>query len=68
MLSSAAFERILKRAGAKRVSEEAAKELANVVEQKLLEVAKEAVALAKHAGRKTVIDADIRLARKNLGV
>jgi len=68
MLSIPAFERILKRAGAKRVSADAAKEFARVVEDKLLEVAKEAVALAKHAGRKTVADSDIRLARKKLDV
>jgi len=67
-MSSAAFERILKKAGARRVSDAAAEEFSKVVEEKLLQVATEAVALAKHAGRKTVIDTDIRLARKKLGI
>ena len=58
------FERILKKAGAKRVSQEALEEFATVMEDNLLEIAKEAVQLAKHAGRKTLISDDIRLARK----
>ena len=64
MLSSAAFERILKHAGAKRVSAEAAEEFAKIMEDRLLQVATEAVALAKHAGRKTIIDEDVRVARR----
>ncbi len=58
------FERILKKAGAKRVSQGALEEFAKVVEEKLTEVAKEAALLAKHAGRKTIIEEDIRMARK----
>lgn len=58
------FERILKKAGAKRVSQDALEEFAIVMEDKMLEVAREAVELAKHAGRKTLISDDIRLARK----
>jgi len=58
------FERIIKRAGAKRVSYEAAEELAKVMEDKIINIAEEAAALAKHAGRKTVITEDVRLARK----
>ena len=57
------FERILKKVGAKRVSQEALEEFAIVMEEKLMSVAKEAVALAKHAGRKTLISEDIRLSR-----
>ena len=68
MVSNAAFERILKKAGARRVSDAAAEEFAKVVEEKLLQVATEAIALAKHAGRKTVVDEDIRLTRKKLGI
>lgn len=62
------FERILKKAGAKRVSQEALEEFAGVMEQKLEQVSAEAVALAKHAGRKTVIDEDVRMARKKLNL
>ncbi len=57
------FERILKKVGAKRVSQEALEEFAIVMEERLMSVAKEAVALAKHAGRKTLIGEDIRLSR-----
>lgn len=60
----APFERILKKAGAKRVSKAAMEEFAKVMEDKLLQVATEAVTLAKHAGRKTILGEDIRLAKK----
>ncbi|MEM5809519.1 MAG: histone family protein [Candidatus Aenigmatarchaeota archaeon] len=60
----APFERILKKAGAKRVSKGAMEEFAKVMEDKLLQVATEAVTLAKHAGRKTILGEDIRLAKK----
>jgi histone H3/H4 len=58
------FERILKKAGAKRVSQSALDEMANVMEDQLFQIAKEAALLAKHAGRKTILDEDIRLARR----
>lgn len=58
------FERILKRAGAKRVAYDAAEELAKVMEEKVYRIFEEAAALAKHAGRKTVLADDIRLARR----
>lgn len=64
MFSSAPFERILKKAGAKRVSSEAAKEFAKVMEEKVYEVAKEAALLAKHAGRKTILGEDVIAAKK----
>lgn len=57
------FERILKKVGAKRVSQDALDEFATIAEEKLMAVAKEAVALAKHAGRKTLIGEDIKLSR-----
>lgn len=63
-LPAAPFERLLKRAGAKRVSKGAMEEFARVMEEKLLEIAEEAVVLAKHAGRKTVMEEDVRMARK----
>ena len=60
------FERLIKRAGAKRVSHEAAEELAKVMEEKILKIAEEAALLAKHAGRKTVLAEDVRLAYRKL--
>ena len=58
------FERVIKKAGARRVSFGAAEELAKIMENKIVKIAEEAAALAKHAGRKTVIADDVRLARR----
>lgn len=63
-LPIAAVDRIIRKAGARRVSESAAEELAEVLEEQALEVAGEATELADHADRKTVRDTDIRLASK----
>ena len=54
-------------AGAKRVSDKAAIELARIIEEKTKLVAVEAEKLSVHAGRRTVMKRDIRLARKILG-
>jgi len=62
------LERVLKSAGAKRVSKEALKEFSEILEEKLFLIAKEAALMAKHAGRKTIFDEDIRLARKKLQI
>ena len=62
------FERILKKAGAKRVSAGACEEFAKVTEEKIMKIAREAARLADHAGRKTVIAEDVKLARRMLNL
>ncbi len=62
VLPLAPVERIIRKAGAHRVSEDAGVELAKVLEDYGIEVSREAITLAKHAGRTTVKEEDIRLA------
>ncbi|MGP8022575.1 MAG: histone family protein [Methanobacterium sp.] len=65
-LPIAPIGRLIKNAGAQRVSESAKEALENVLVQRAEKIASLAVALAKHAGRKTVKAADIELALKEL--
>ncbi|NYT00436.1 MAG: histone family protein [Methanocellales archaeon] len=54
--------RIIRNAGANRVSEDACEALAEVLEEYGLDLSSEAIKLARHAGRKTVKAVDIKLA------
>ena len=63
-LGLSAMYRILKKSGAERVSDESADELRRVVEDVATEIAKSAVDMTKHAGRKTVKSEDVKLASK----
>ncbi|MEI7434632.1 MAG: histone family protein [Methanomicrobiales archaeon] len=54
--------RIMRKTGAERVGNEAGEALADLMEQYGHKIAKEAVKLASHAGRKTITAADIRMA------
>ena len=59
-----AMYRILKKAGAERVSDESADELRRVIEDVADNIAKNAVDMASHAGRKTIKGEDVKLASK----
>ena len=63
-LPIAPIKRLLKNAGASRISEDAAIKLADVLEEIGEDLARDATKLAKHAGRKTVKAEDIELASK----
>lgn len=67
-LSVAPMHRLCKKAGAERVSETAAKELAKSLQEIGIKIAKEALGYAMHAGRKTIKSEDIEIAaRKVMG-
>ena len=62
----APVERLIRSAGSQRVSETAAVALTDILEEYGLEISREAIKLAEHAGRKTVKAEDIKLAKEML--
>jgi len=64
ILPLAAMEKIMKRAGAERVSDSAKSALKSVLEDFGDKIAADAVKLAQHAGRNTVKESDVKLAAK----
>ena len=65
-LPIAPFGRIIKNAGGKRIAEDAKEALEKVVEESAEDISRQAVILARHAGRVTVQASDIELAVKEL--
>ncbi|MCX8170115.1 MAG: histone family protein [Candidatus Methanomethyliaceae archaeon] len=65
-IAFSAVDRIMRKAGAERVSEDGVEALRDVIETLALEISREAIALAKHAGRKTVNAEDVKLASRKL--
>ena len=65
-LAVAPMHRLCKKAGADRVSEAAAKELAKALEEIGVKIAKEALDFAKHSGRSTIKSKDIEIAAKKV--
>ena len=64
ILALAAMEKLLKKEGAKRVSDSAKIALAESLEEYAEQLSLKAIKFAAHAGRKTVKSEDIKLAVK----
>ncbi|MBR9683344.1 histone [Candidatus Woesearchaeota archaeon] len=62
ILSQNAMDKIIRQAGALRVSDSAKRALADVLETKALKISTEAKKFAEHASRKTITKKDIELA------
>ncbi len=65
-LPIAPTERIIRKAGAERITDDASVELAKALEEYGLEISREAIIIARRAGRATVKEIDIRLAYARL--
>ena len=63
IIPAAAMERILRKSGAKRVSEDAKKAFSEILEKKGITIAEKAISIAKNCGRKTVLGSDIKMVR-----
>ena len=65
-IAVAPMHRLCKKAGAQRVSEAGAKELAKALEEIGVKIAKEALDFAMHSGRRTIKSRDIEIAAKKV--
>jgi len=66
IIPKAPVGRMILKAGASRVSQDAIDACTEILESYAEDVGKQAIVNAKHAGRKTVIDADIKLAASSM--
>lgn len=64
VIPTAPIDRLMRNAGAARVSEAASKKMVDALEDYTTDVARRAVDIARHSGRKTVKAEDIKLALK----
>lgn len=64
IIPKAPFGRILMKAGAKRVSADAVDAFTEILTEMAENIAAQAAKIAKHSGRKTVNEGDVRLAAK----
>ncbi len=64
IIPKAPIARILLNVGAKRVSQDALDAFCDILQDYTEEIAEQAARLAKHSGRKTVKETDIKLAAK----
>ncbi|MFH1589972.1 MAG: histone [archaeon] len=64
ILPLAAMEKLMKKAGAERVSEDAKTVLSDILEEFGQEISEAALKFAMHAGRKTIKAEDIKLATR----
>ncbi len=63
-LSTAAIHRLIEKAGATRVGNGAVEALREVIENIAVQISKDAIEFASHAGRRTVRAEDIKLAAR----
>ena len=65
-IAVAPMHRLCKIAGAERVSEAAARELAKALDEIGIKIAREALDYSKHSGRKTIKAEDIEIAARKV--
>lgn len=66
ILQLAPVDRLIRKAGAQRVSDAAVKTLAEILEDLAIQITETAAQIAKHSKRKTVTGDDIKLAVKTV--
>lgn len=64
-IPKASVARILMKAGAKRVSQDAVDAFTEVLTEIAIKISKKSNEISQHAGRKTIHEGDVRLAAKN---